>query len=90
MLRVTNVSGSTLSVDGRIILPGKSTDVPGLTTMIEYLKGQGAVTIDRVAPPAPSKSTVEPAVEKSHPRPTVIVESKPQPKPSKSTSTEES
>ena len=85
MLRVTNVS-----VHGHIILPGKSTDVPGLTTMIEYLKGQGAVTIDRVAPPEPPRPAAIFAEPKPQPRSTVIVEPKPQPKPSKSTPTEES
>lgn len=69
MLRVTNVSGSTLSVAERAVPPNGQVDVSELTPMLEYLKKRGAVTIARVVPPSSPPPPPKPAVIVPKPKP---------------------
>lgn len=51
MIKVTNLSGSNLSVGEQNLPPSGSVTVAATTPMIEYLRASGAVKVERVFAP---------------------------------------
>jgi hypothetical protein len=59
MFKVTNISGSSVVAGGKSVAPGHSTTVEKLTSMMEFLRDNKAIKVERLAS-IPQASTPAP------------------------------